>query len=316
VRALVTGVAGFIGSTLARRLLADGHEVVGVDSLSPYYDPEVKRRRLRNLTGADLSRVPGDLLALDLPALLEDVDVVFHLAGQPGVRKSWGTEFATYLRDNVTATQLLLEAATAAPRLTRFIFASSSSVYGNAEVYPCGEEETIPHPRSPYGVTKLAAEHLCSLYAANYGVPTVSLRFFTVYGPEQRPDMGFSRFIAAAIAGDEIEIYGDGNQIRDFTYVDDIVAANLAVAEGPIEPGAVFNVSGGSVASVNEVLETIAAITHTALRIRYTDVARGDVARSGGRTDRLTRATGWAPRVSLRAGLSAQVAAARASADG
>ena len=237
MRALVTGAAGFVGSTLARRLLADGHDVVGVDSVNDYYDRQLKRANLGRLASTGFQFVEADLNAVDLRSLLAGTEVVFHDAGQPGVRSSWGSEFDRYVTDNVRATQRLLEAALHADRLRRFVFASSSSVYGDAERYPT-EETDRPQPLSPYGVTKLAAEHLCTLYARNHGLPTVSLRFFTVYGPRQRPDMAFTRFCRAVSDGRQIEVYGTGEQVRDFTYVDDVVEANLQVGTADIgRPG-------------------------------------------------------------------------------
>jgi UDP-glucuronate 4-epimerase len=236
VKALVTGVAGFIGGRIALRLLADGHDVVGVDALTDYYDPGIKQANLQRVEHPRFRFVEGDLNEVELAPLLADVEVVFHEAGQPGVRSSWGRDFGRYALDNVCATQRLLEEARGAERLRRFVYASSSSVYGEAERYPT-EETDRPQPVSPYGVTKLAAEHLCSLYAHNYGLPTVSLRYFTVYGPGQRPDMAFTRFCRAVHEGRQIELYGTGEQVRDFTYVDDVVEANLRVV-GDRERGA------------------------------------------------------------------------------
>ena len=240
---MVTGVAGFVGSALARRLLADGEQVVGVDALTDYYDPALKKANLATIPQEGFTFVEGDLNALDLDALLDGVVVVFHEAGQPGVRASWGDDFATYVNANVLATQRLLEAARRAPALRRLVYASSSSVYGNALAYPTTEDD-LPRPHSPYGVTKLAGEHLCTLYARNFDVPTVSLRYFTVYGPGQRPDMAFTVFIRAAQAGRPMEVFGSGQQVRDFTFVDDVVDANLRAAVGDVAPGSVFNVSG------------------------------------------------------------------------
>lgn len=307
MRALVTGVAGFIGSRLADRLLGDGHDVVGVDALTDHYDPAVKRANLRGLEHPRFRFVEGDLNALDLAPLTEDVEVVFHQAGQPGVRSSWGADFTRYSDDNICATQRLLEAAVGARYLRRFVFASSSSVYGEAQRYPT-EETDLPRPVSPYGVTKLAAEHLCTLYAHAHGLPTASLRYFTVYGPGQRPDMAFTRFCRAVHEGRQIELYGSGEQVRDFTYVDDVVAANLAVAsdDGRVAPGAVLNVAGGASTTVNEVLALLAGISGKEVRILRRGSMRGDVTRTGGNTSSIRNATGWSPRVGLGEGLEEQ----------
>jgi UDP-glucuronate 4-epimerase len=308
VKALVTGVAGFIGSNIARRLLADGHDVIGVDALTDYYDPQIKRSNLRRADDPRFRFVEGDLNTLDLASLLADTEVVFHEAGQPGVRSSWGRDFGRYASDNICATQRLLEEARQSGSLRRFVYASSSSVYGNAERYPT-EETDRPQPVSPYGVTKLAAEHLCSLYAHNYGLPTVSLRYFTVYGPGQRPDMAFTRFCRWVHAGSPIQLYGTGEQIRDFTYVDDVVEANLRVGDADtaqVPAGAVYNVAGGSSVSMNEVLELLGTISGKEVRVERSAAVPGDVLRTGGTTDAIRRATGWDPKVGLREGLEEQ----------
>ena len=308
MKALVTGVAGFIGSNIARRLLADGHDVVGVDALTDYYDPQIKRSNLRRADDPRFRFVEGDLNTLDLASLLADTEVVFHEAGQPGVRSSWGRDFGRYASDNICATQRLLEEARQSGSLRRFVYASSSSVYGNAERYPT-EETDRPQPVSPYGVTKLAAEHLCSLYAHNYGLPTVSLRYFTVYGPRQRPDMAFTRFCRWVHAGSPIQLYGTGEQIRDFTYVDDVVEANLRVGDADtaqVPAGAVYNVAGGSSVSMNEVLELLGTISGKEVRVERSAAVPGDVLRTGGTTDAIRRATGWDPKVGLREGLEEQ----------
>ena len=306
--ALVTGAAGFVGGRIAARLLADGHDVVGVDALTDYYDPRLKRANLARLEHPRFRFVEGDLNTLDLAGLLRGVEIVFHEAGQPGVRSSWGTDFERYTTANVGATQKLLEAALHADGLRRLVYASSSSVYGDAERYPT-EETDRPQPVSPYGVTKLAAEHLCSLYARNYGLPTASLRYFTVYGPGQRPDMAFTRFCRAVHEGRAIEVYGTGEQVRDFTFVDDVVAANLAVARADadaVPPGTVLNVAGGASTTVNEVLDLLGSISGRPVEVVRGDVVRGDVARTGGSTDVIRKAVGWYPQVELRDGLAEQ----------
>ena len=302
---LITGVAGFVGSALARHLLAAGERVVGVDSLTDYYDPGLKKENLATIPEEGFSFVGEDLNTADLDELLAGVSVVFHEAGQPGVRKSWGEDFATYVDANVLATQRLLEAARRAPDLQRLVYASSSSVYGNAASYPTTEDD-VPRPHSPYGVTKLAAEHLCTLYAENFGVPTVSLRYFTVYGPGQRPDMAFNRFIRSALGGRPVEVFGTGEQIRDFTFVDDVVAANLLAAKESVRPGSVFNVSGGTSISVNEVLDVLSEIAGRTLEVERKGAVAGDVRQTGGSAERIRGELGWNPTVDIRSGLRAQ----------
>lgn len=299
---VVTGVAGFVGSTIARRLLAEGNEVVGIDSLTDYYDVAIKNRNLAGLAGTGFRFVQGDLNDLDLDPLLKGTHVVFHQAGQPGVRMSWGDDFTIYTRANIDATQRLLESAKRTDGLHKLVYASSSSIYGDAESFPTRETDT-PHPLSPYGVTKLAAEHLCTLYAKNFGLPTVSLRYFTVYGPGQRPDMAFTRFVRAAVRDEEITIFGSGEQIRDFTFVDDVVAANIAAGESDAPAGSVFNVAGGGSISVNGTLEILESLNGRPLRITRTEKALGDVYRTGGSTDAITAATGWKPVVGVPEGL-------------
>ena len=305
MKVVITGVAGFVGSAIARRLLAEGHTVLGIDSVTDYYDVSWKRARLEDLAQeAGFRFVEGDLNDLQLDPLLDGADVVFHEAGQPGVRLSWGSHFGTYLSANVAATQKLLEAAQRTSGLQRLVYASSSSVYGDAERFPTLETDR-PQPRSPYGVTKLAAEHLCSLYAANYGVPTVSLRYFTVYGPGQRPDMAFTRFTRAAATGEQITIFGDGTQIRDFTFIDDVVQANLLAATADVAAGSVYNVAGGSNISVNGTLEILGRLSDAPLDIRYRAAVAGDVFRTGGSTEKIERELGWRPTVSIEDGLAA-----------
>ena len=304
MRALVTGVAGFVGSTLAKQLLSEGHEVVGIDVLTDYYEVSIKRGNLASIPETGFTFVQADLNTVDLGALLADVDWVFHQAGQPGVRMSWGQDFAIYVRQNIEATQRLLEAAKDAPRLKRLVYASSSSIYGNAERYPTSEDDR-PQPVSPYGVTKLAAEHLCSLYASNFGVPTVSLRYFTVYGPGQRTDMAFTRFVRAAVLDELISIYGTGEQIRDFTYVEDVVAANIAAAStADVPPGTVLNVAGGSNVSVLDTLRIISDLNGKPLRVEHTESVKGDVFRTGGDTAKIARVLGWKPTVTIEEGLA------------
>jgi len=308
MKSLVTGVAGFIGSHLAERLLGDGHEVIGVDAFTDYYARDLKERNLAGLRGkSGFTFVEADLNALDLAALLSDLDWVFHQAGQAGVRASWGRDFSIYTACNISDTQRLLEAATRAPRLKRFVYASSSSVYGNASALPV-TEEVLPRPVSPYGVTKLAAEHLSMLYWHNYRVPTVALRYFTVYGPRQRPDMAFHKFIKAMLGDQAFTVYDDGYQTRDFTYVADVVEANIQAAEAPEAAGKVFNIAGGSRVHLREVIATMEQLIGKPARIRYEPPALGDVRDTFADTSFARRILGYEPRVSLGEGLAAEIA--------
>lgn len=312
MRALVTGAAGFVGSHLVERLVADRVEVRGVDSLTDYYDPEQKRGNLdalAQLPGVELLR--EDLRTCPLDGLLDGVDVVFHQAGQPGVRASWREGFESYVEANLLVTQRLLEAIRDRPPLTRFVFASSSSVYGDADTYPA-TESTVPRPRSPYGVTKLAAEHLCGVYGLNFGVPTVSLRYFTVYGPRQRPDMAMHRLVEAALDGATFPLYGDGRQIRDFTFVADVVEANILASRVPLEPASVINVAGGSSAELREVISIVSELCGSPVRLDPMATQAGDVRRTGGSIERARELLGWEPRSALREGLRQQVAWHRA----
>jgi nucleoside-diphosphate-sugar epimerase len=305
---VVTGVAGFIGSHLAEALIARGHEVVGIDCFTPAYLPAEKRRNLKALLPHPAFRlVEGDLVTLALDAWLEGATVVFHQAAQAGVRSSWGRDFAVYVHHNILATQCLLEACsrTGVPRL---VAASSSSVYGDAPVYPT-TEESITRPVSPYGVTKLASEHLCLAYARP-GVAEMSvatLRYFTVYGPRQRPDMAFRRFFHAAYAGEPIVVYGDGEQTRDFTFVDDAVRANLFAMQAPVRAEAI-NVGGGRRVSLNQVLEFVGRYTGRRLRITRAPSQAGDARHTGADGTRAEALLGYRPEVSLEDGLAEQAA--------
>ena len=307
MRALVTGAAGFIGSTLSERLVAEGHGVTAVDCLTAHYDLAQKRSNLDAL-----GRLPGcvvvqaDLRTSDLASLLDGIDVVFHLSWQPGVRSSWDSGFPSYAEHNILVTQRLLEAVRGRP-LKRLVFASSSSVYGNAPAYPTSEVD-LPRPQSPYGVTKLAAEHLCTLYARNWDVPTVSLRYFTVYGPRQRPDMAIHRLFEAALSGEAFPLYGDGQQVRDFTFVDDVVEANLLASTASVPTGSVINISGGSATTLMEVVNIVGELTEDPVELDRYPSQPGDVERTGGSTERATQLLGWAPRVGLPGGLAAQLA--------
>ena len=254
MRCLITGVAGFIGSNLAERLLADGHEVVGIDAFIDYYPRALKERNIENIHSSErFSFIEGNLLELSLLPLLDGVDYIFHLAAQAGVRSSWGSSFSNYTDCNILATQRLLETLlTTSQQIKRFVYASSSSVYGNTRELPV-TEFTTPQPISPYGVTKLAGEHLCQLYHRNFGIPTVALRYFTVYGPRQRPDMAFHRFCKAIIHHQPIHVFDDGTQTRDFTYVADVVEANVQAASIETQ-GSIMNIAGGSRLTLREVI--------------------------------------------------------------
>jgi UDP-glucuronate 4-epimerase len=307
-RSLVTGAAGFIGSTLVDDLLADGHQVRGLDCFAPYYDLGIKRG---NLASARQDRdrfelIQADLLTAYLDDVLDGVDVVYHHAAQPGVRLSWSEHFDVYARCNVLATQRLLEASVRAG-VSRFVYASSSSVYGNAERYPTVETLT-PRPHSPYGVTKLAAEHLCGAYAANHGLRTISLRYFTVYGPRQRPDMAIHKLIEGALDGDVFPLYGDGSHSRDFTFVDDVVAANRAAAVADVPAGAVINVCGGAGTTMAELIDAVGDAVGAPVRVERQPEQPGDVRRTGGDGTRARELLGWEPARSLPEGIAAQVA--------
>ena len=306
MNALVTGTAGFIGSTLAARLLASGARVTGIDCFTDYYSREIKEHNLAPLQReAGYGFVEGALQTLDLDALLDGVTHVYHLAAQAGVRHSWGDDFRTYTSHNVDATQRLLEAAKKSRSLTRLVYASSSSVYGDLAVIPMREDVPL-QPVSPYGVTKLAAEHLCHLYFVNYGVPTVSLRYFTVYGPRQRPDMAFHRFIRAGLTGQPITLFGDGEQSRDFTFVEDAVSATVAAGDRG-RPGAVYNIGGGSRVTINAVLALIERLTGRVLDIRRHPAEKGDMRDTFADTSRAQADLGFAPSRSLESGLAAEV---------
>jgi UDP-glucose 4-epimerase len=302
MRALVTGCAGFIGSHLTESLLREGWEVVGVDCFNENYGRAAKLRNLeqaRDWTGFDF--VPVDLSRGAVADLVEDCDTIFHLAAEPGVRASWGQRFDNYLRNNVLATQHLLEALRGNDG-KRFVYTSSSSIYGQAESLPT-PEDVRPQPHSPYGMTKLAAEHLCSLYHANYGVQTTCLRYFTVYGPRQRPDMAFHIFCAAALRGEPINVFGDGRQTRDFTFVADVVNATRAAATAPEAPGMAFNIGGGTRVSLVEAIELIGEFAGRPVEVVRLPRQDGDVRDTGADTRRAQALLGFAPSVPFEEGL-------------
>lgn len=302
---VVTGAAGFIGSTLVDELLDDGERVIGIDCFTAYYSAKAKWTNISDaLSHPNFSLIEADLRFDDLVPILTDVELVFHQAAQPGVRLSWANGFNEYDSCNVLATQRLLEAAIAAG-VRRVVYASSSSIYGNATEYPVHETD-LPRPHSPYGVTKLAAEHLCELYAANYDLDVVSLRYFTVYGPRQRPDMAIYRLLESGITGDAFPLYGDGTQVRDFTYVHDVVQANLQAATATVARATVLNVCAGGSTPMDELVEVTSAAVGKAIRIDRRPAKVGDVSRTGGDNTKARELLGWEAKVSLVAGIAYQ----------
>jgi UDP-glucuronate 4-epimerase len=306
VRALVTGAAGFIGSTLADRLLQHGTDVVGIDCFTDYYPRPLKERNLSIARQSPrFTFVDGDLLDVDMDALLDGVTHIYHLAAQAGVRKSWGRDFDIYVHNNVSATQRLLEACTGRS-LERIVYASTSSVYGDEASIPMREDQRL-QPVSPYGVSKLAAEHLGHLYHVNHGLPFVALRYFTVYGPRQRPDMGFHRFLSAAMDGRALVRYGDGEQTRDFTYVADAVTATVSAGTLGV-PGGVYNIGGGSRVTVNHVFDIIGALAGRPVTIDQQPSQKGDMRDTYADTSRAAADFGFAPSITLEQGLAEEYA--------
>ncbi len=300
----MTGAAGFIGSHLSGSLIQKGFDVVGIDNFTDYYPRTIKETNITQLRGGNnFEFVEASLLEVDLAKLLDGVEVVFHEAAQAGVRASWGQNFKIYSDNNILATQMLLEACCRSP-VKKLIYGSSSSVYGDTPDLPM-KESSLPCPVSPYGVSKLAAEHLCFLYYKNFGIPAVSLRYFTVYGPRQRPDMAFHRFFKWALKNETIRVYGDGQQTRDFTYIDDIVEANLLALEKGA-PGKVYNIGGGSRISLERVIQIISEITGRQLKVDYQEKEKGDVRHTMADTTRAQRELHYSPKVSIREGLQAE----------
>jgi nucleoside-diphosphate-sugar epimerase len=294
MRYVVTGAAGFIGSHLLEALIARGHDATGWDAFTDYYDPRLKEENARDLPVRRLDLVEDELE-------LEGVDGVFHLAGQPGV-KSFGRVFPTYARQNLLASQRLFEAAGAAG--ARVVFASSSSVYGDAEAYPT-PEDAAPSPLSPYGITKLACEHLAEAYRKEFALDVATVRYFTIYGPRQRPDMAFTKMTSCLAEGRPFELYGDGSQSRSFTFVDDAVEATLAAMERAAS-GSTFNVGGGSEVSMLEAIETLGAIAGRRLELVRLPRREGDAKRTAADTSRIRAELGWAPTTAFEDGLAAQ----------
>lgn len=301
---LVTGAAGFIGSHLCNRLLKEGARVWGVDAFTDFYPKWIKDLNLRPLLPqSNFEFISEDILLMNLEKTLERMDIVFHLAAQPGVRASWGENFSIYTRNNIEATQKLLEAAKSV-QIKRLIYASSSSVYGLCPKLPM-EETSELRPFSPYGVTKLAAENLCFLYYKNYGVPCLSLRFFTVYGPGQRPDMAFHRFLKAIAQDKEIIVYGDGQQTRDFTYIDDIIQAIVSsINHG--EMGEAYNVGGGSRKKLTDLISILGKVCQKKIQVTYQEGQKGDVRHTFADISKAKKDLNYSPRTSLENGLGEQ----------
>lgn len=303
--AVVTGCAGFIGSRLCEALVEKGWQVTGIDCLLDNYSKSIKEKNLSPLLHyPNFVLVREDLVKAPLEPYLREADTIFHLASQPGVRGSWGKRFDTYVANNVLATQRLLEAAKDF-NIKKFVYASSSSVYGNNNIMPMVEHH-LPKPFSPYGVTKMAAENLCNLYHENYNVPVISLRYFTVYGPRRRPDMAISNFIASIASGSSINVYGDGNQKRDFTHVDDIVRANM-LAAGSAVTGEVFNVGNGKPVRLIEVIKMIERMLGKKACLEFISVQRGDVKDTFADISKANKMLDYSPTVELEAGLAGQI---------
>ncbi len=303
-RVVVTGAAGFIGSHLCDRLLTLGHKVVGIDSFTDYYERARKEQNLADSkANPDFTFEEVDLVDGYLHRVLRGAKVVYHLAGQDGVRPRSGGQFDRYVRNNIIATQRLLESLKETP-IDRLVFAGSSSVYGDAEMFPT-KESALPRPVSPDGVTKLAAEHLALLYSKNFGLPAVSVRYFTVFGPRQRPDMAFARFMQALVDRESIEVFGDGEQSREFTYVSDAVEGTIKAATADVT-GQVFNLGGGSRVTINRVLATLEDISGIKVQKQMLPAVPGEPKHTGASINLARERLGWEPRVSLREGLTKQ----------
>jgi nucleoside-diphosphate-sugar epimerase len=304
-RALVTGCAGFLGSHLSERLVEQGHTVLGVDCFAPYYSRETKERNLERVRDEPrFALVELDLATDALEGLMDGVETIFHLAAQAGVIGSFGASFEVYVRNNVLATQRLLEAAAHASPVA-FVYASSSSVYGNASMYPTTELSSR-RPLSPYGMTKVATEELAAVYLRCFGVPVIGLRYFSAYGPRQRPDMAFSRFFRCALSGRALPINGEGRQVRDFTFVDDVVAGTLAAAELG-RPGRIYNIGGGSPVELLDAIAWIGELTGRALELDRRPAPVGEAQRTGCDGSLARRELGFVPRTRLIDGLGAQL---------
>lgn len=306
MKVLVTGAAGFIGSHLSEKLVSEGIEVIGIDSFLDYYPRQFKEKNLTNLKKSkNFKLIESSITEADLPAILSDINVVFHLAAQAGVRSSWGKQFSIYAKNNIEATQVLLENLKNC-NIERFVYASSSSVYGDTSKLPMDEDDT-PHPISPYGVSKLAGEHLSLLYYKNYSVPSVALRFFTVYGPRQRPDMAFHKFLKNIFEDKPIEVYGNGEQTRDFTYIADIVDATYSAAFANGAEGQVFNLGGGSRMKLKEILNIMQKLCGKEIKINYSETQKGDVKHTFANTAKAREILHFHPSTSVEEGIASEM---------
>lgn len=298
MKALVTGCAGFIGSSITDYLLKNDYHVIGVDCFTDYYSRSLKEKNISSaLHNQNFTFIEKDLLEFNE---YPDVDYIFHQAAQAGVRASWGQDFDVYIQNNIKLTQKLLEYYKD-KKINKFVYASSSSVYGDIDDLPMHEKSFL-RPYSPYGVTKLAAENLCTLYYKNYDFPTVSLRYFTVYGPRQRPDMGINKFVSRVLNDEEILIYGDGTQTRDFTYINDVVHANILASKSEAK-GEVFNVGGGNTISVNDLIRLIEKNTGKKAHIRYIEKQKGDVNDTWADTSKIMNLLNWSAKTDIENGI-------------
>jgi len=303
-KVLLTGAAGFIGSHLCENLVEKGFDVIGIDCFTDFYPSRIKRRNIRELVQKkNFILLEKDILELD--NIDDGIEFIFHTAAQPGVRTSWGKEFEIYVKNNIQATQHLLELSRTLGKLKKFVYSSSSSVYGDVSEFPT-PEKVLPRPKSPYGVTKLAGENLCNLYYTNFGIPVVSLRYFTVFGPRQRPDMAFHKFIEEGLSEREVVVYGDGKQSRDFTYVSDVVEANIKASKFGSD-GEVYNIGGGNHSSINQVIDRLRELTGKPLKVRYVEEIKGDVRSTRADMKKTTRMINFTPQVSLDDGLKEEI---------
>lgn len=299
---LITGAAGFIGSHFSEKLIKLNYEVLGIDCFYPLYDRKYKEKNLENLSSQrNFKFIEAKIQDLDLKEILKDIEYIFHLAAYPGVRGDWNVIFSQYIEENVIATYKILDAATKMKNLKKFIFASSSSVYGDTDVLPMKETNKIC-PFSPYGVSKATAEQLCYVFHKNFNVPIVSLRYFTVYGPRQRPDMAFHKFIKAILQDNEVIIYGDGNQTRDFTFIEDVISANFLVLKYGV-PGEIYNIGGGTKISVNDVIKLLEEIIGKKAKVKYYPKEKGDVQKTLADITKAKYELNYSPTFKIKEGL-------------